>query len=593
MKIRRVKIHNWRSIKDIDVSFKDLMVFIGQNNHGKSNVLSAILFFFGVTTCAELDFNKGCEELFVEITFGDLDEHDKTQFAKYVTSENTITVRKQITKGGTFEYHGYTQIPSEEWLKEENTGNYTSRETVGATPLNSLVPTTGRLTKDLIRQAQLSYIETNAGSLTFTYELESTNFLGLKSVAQGIFGEVFFVPAVKNAADEFNVKGKSVFNQLLTNVINDMSATNAEYIEVKNKVRELTQSLNKTIADGSANANRPEQISKLEELLESELASWNTTIDIEITPPDVDEVLRVGTNVWLNDGVATDVNRKGSGLQRSLIFALIKAWAKVSQEQKQAEEAGSEEPATQRKASKSTYFIFEEPELYLHPQAQRELYSSLKNLSETDNQVMISTHSSSFIDLELYESICILYKNNVTDGTKHLQCTEDIFTSLDDKKKFNMTYWINPDRGELFFAKKVVLVEGQTDKSVLSYLSKQLGCFRYDYTLIDCGSKDNMPLYMHLLNSFKLPYIAVYDKDHQAGKHADAIASADTSTGRITAKLDATYGSLVELENDIEEEIGITDVSNKNKPHVAMEHISQDTFTITPTLSAKITTIFS
>ena len=592
MKIRRVKIHNWRSIRDLDISFQDLMVFIGQNNHGKSNVLSALLFFFGVTTCAELDYNKGCDELFVEITFGDLDEHDKTQFAKYLTSANTITVRKEITKGGAFEYHGYTQIPSEEWLKEENVSNYTTRDAVAATPLNTFVPTTGRLTKDNIRQAQLSYIEANIGSLTFTYDLEATNFLGLKSVAQGIFGEVFFVPAVKNASDEFNMKGKSVFNQLLTNVINDMSATNAEYIDVKNKVRELTQSLNKTIADGSANAKRPEQISRLEQLLESELASWNTTINIEITPPDVDEVLRVGTNVWLDDGVATDVNRKGSGLQRSLIFALIKAWAKVSQEQKQAEEESTEE-TSQRKASKSTYFIFEEPELYLHPQAQRELYSSLKKLSETDNQVMISTHSSSFIDLELYESICILYKNDVTAGTKHLQCTEDIFVSLDDKKRFNMTYWINPDRGELFFAKKVILVEGQTDKSVLSYLAKQLGCFRYDYTLIDCGSKDNMPLYMHLLNSFKLPYIAVYDKDHQTGKATDAIASADASTARITAKLDTTYGSVVVLENDIEEEIGITDVGSKNKPHVAMEHVSQDTFTVSPTLSAKVTTIFS
>lgn len=592
MKIRRVKIHNWRSIKDLDISFQDLMVFIGQNNHGKSNVLSALLFFFGVTTCAELDYNKGCDELFVEITFGDLDEHDKTQFAKYLTSANTITVRKEITKGGAFEYHGYTQIPSEDWLKEENVSNYTTRDAVAVTPLNTFVPSTGRLTKDNIRQAQLSYIEANIGSLTFTYDLESTNFLGLKSVAQGIFGEVFFVPAVKNASDEFNMKGKSVFNQLLTNVINDMSATNAEYIDVKNKVRELTQSLNKTIADGSANARRPEQISRLEQLLESELASWNTTIDIEITPPDVDEVLRVGTNVWLNDGVATDVNRKGSGLQRSLIFALIKAWAKVSQEQKQAVEESSEE-TTQRKASKSTYFIFEEPELYLHPQAQRELYSSLKKLSETDNQVMISTHSSSFIDLELYESICILYKNNVTDGTKHLQCTEDIFVLLDDKKKFNMTYWINPDRGELFFAKKVILVEGQTDKSVLSYLAKQLGCFRYDYTLIDCGSKDNMPLYMHLLNSFKLPYVAVYDNDHQTGKATDAIASADASTARITAKLDANYGSVIILDNDIEEEIGITDTGSKNKPHVAMEHVSQDAFTITPTLSEKITTLFS
>jgi len=96
------------------------------------------------------------------------------------------------------------------------------------------------------------------------------------------------------------------------------------------------------------------------------------------------------------------------------------------------------------------------------------LYSSLKKLSETNNQVLLSTHSSSFIDLELYKSICVVYKNNTVDGTKHLQCVS-IFYCFTDKKKFNITYWINPDRGELFFAKKVILLEGQTEK-VLSHI---------------------------------------------------------------------------------------------------------------------------
>lgn len=591
MKINKAKIHNWRSIKDIDISFQDLMVFIGQNNHGKSNVLSGLLFFFGMTACADLDYNQGCDELYVEITFSNLDEHDTAQFAKYITAKNTFTVRKQITKGESYEYHGYIQSPSEEWLKEENVSNYTTHDAIAATPLKQMVPSSGRLTKEIVKQAQIDYVAANKESLIFTYGLETTNFLGLKNVAQGIFGDVFFVPAVKSAIDEFNVKGKSVFNQLLTNVINDMSTTNTKYIEVKNKVKELTQSLNKTIADGTVNASRPEQICKLEHLLESELASWHTTIDIEITPPDVDEVLRVGTNVWINDGISTDVNRKGNGLQRSLIFALIKSWAKVSQEQRDAAEVTGNED--QRRASKSTYFIFEEPELYLHPQAQRELYSSLKKLSETNSQVLISTHSSSFIDLELYNSICIVYKDNVADGTKHLQCTTDIFTNLDDKKKFNMTYWINPDRGELFFAKKVILVEGQTDKSVISYLAKQMGCFKYDYTLIDCGSKDNIPLYIHLLNSFKLPYIAVYDIDHQSDKDTSAIACADRSTGLITSKIDSAYGSSIILENDIEEEIGITESGNKNKPHVAIEHISEESFQISTQLTTKIQQMFS
>lgn len=267
MKIQRVKIHNWRSIKDTDISFENLMVFIGQNNHGKSNILSALLFFFGANNCIDLDFNKGEDELFVEVTFFDLDDHDKAQFAKYLTSEGIITVRKQIKKGESFEYHGYCQIPNDDWLKEEKISDYTNREAITKTPLNSLVPTSGRITKEIVKQAQQDYINKNNSSIQFTYNLEITNFLGLKSVAQGIFGEVYFVPAVKNATEEFSMKGKSVFNQLLTNVINDMSISNPEYIEVKRKVRELTQILNKNIEDGSLNCNRPEQISKLEKLL--------------------------------------------------------------------------------------------------------------------------------------------------------------------------------------------------------------------------------------------------------------------------------------------------------------------------------------
>jgi CRISPR-associated exonuclease Cas4 len=53
------------------------------------------------------------------VTFNNLDDHDKTQFAKYLTVDNKIRVRKSITKGGSPVYNGYCQIPDEEWLREE------------------------------------------------------------------------------------------------------------------------------------------------------------------------------------------------------------------------------------------------------------------------------------------------------------------------------------------------------------------------------------------------------------------------------------------------------------------------------------------
>lgn len=595
MKIKRIKVHNWRSIKDVEISFENLMVIIGQNNHGKSNILSAILFFFGAQTCTDLDFTKGEDELFVEITFSDLDYHDQTQFSKYLTQEKTITVRKEIKKGLTHEYHGYTQTPSDDWLKEESISSYLSRDVISATPLNQYIPAQGRITKEVVRQAQQEYLAEHADLVNLTYSLESGAFMGFKSVAQGIFGDVFFVPAVKNASEEFNVKGKSIFNQLLTNVINDMSASNEEYIEAKKRVRELTQILNKSIEDGTPNTKRPEQIVQLEQLLESELSSWDTTIDIEITPPDVDEVLKVGTNVWLNDGISTDVNRKGNGLQRSLIFALIKSWAKVLKNQKGASSNsnGRTNEESGRRSSRSTYFIFEEPELYLHPQAQRELYESLKELSGSNNQVILTTHSSSFIDLELHKSICIVYKNNPIEGTKHLQCSDDLFSEIDDKKKFNLTYWVNPDRGELFFAKKVILTEGPTEKSLIPLLAKKLGIYKYDYTLIECGSKEAIPIYIHLLNSFRKPYVVVYDKDNQLGKDEQAINTANKTSLLIEEKIDTTYGKSVVFENDIEEEIGLLTGSSKNKPYKAIEHVSVDGFNLSKQLEDKILSIYN
>ena len=42
MKIRNLKMSNWRYIICVDVGAQDMMIVIGQSNHGTSNLLSAI-----------------------------------------------------------------------------------------------------------------------------------------------------------------------------------------------------------------------------------------------------------------------------------------------------------------------------------------------------------------------------------------------------------------------------------------------------------------------------------------------------------------------------------------------------------------------
>ena len=181
---------------------------------------------------------------------------------------------------------------------------------------------------------------------------------------------------------------------------------------------------------------------------------------------------------------------------------------------KQRQEDGQ---VTSRSASESIIFAIEEPELFLHPQAQRSLAVSLRQLSASDNhQVFLCSHSSHFVNLDHYQDIVIADKTSVRAGTAVRQCVEELFESdgLDDRKKrFHMAYWLNPERGEMFFAKKTIFVEGETEKSILPFLAQKLGCFNSDVSIIDCGSKHNLPLYITIANAFSLNYHVLHDED--------------------------------------------------------------------------------
>ena len=49
MKISRVVIKNFRSIKSLEFSPKEICILVGENNAGKSNILSALNFLLGET----------------------------------------------------------------------------------------------------------------------------------------------------------------------------------------------------------------------------------------------------------------------------------------------------------------------------------------------------------------------------------------------------------------------------------------------------------------------------------------------------------------------------------------------------------------
>ncbi len=268
------------------------------------------------------------------------------------------------------------------------------------------------------------------------------------------------------------------------------------------------------------------------------------------------------------------------GLYRSLLFELFRALA-------------AESKKIETSIIENTMIFFEEPELYLHPQAEKELYDCFIALSKLGVQLYISTHSSNFISLKHYKSICII--RNTDNGSRAFQFKGKLFSG-DEVKYFNMNYWINPDRSELFFAKKVILVEGQTDKIVLGYLSKKLGIYKYDYSILECGSKSIIPQFIKLLNAFKLPYIAIYDKDNHFWRTELEIENSNLKNHSIQKSINYDFGDFIEFDNDIEEELYSEKRERKNyknKPFNALKTVSEENYIVPTQLEKKIRKIFS
>ena len=595
MKIKSLHIENWRSIKQLDVELTALAALIGKNNNGKSNILSAILFFFGeINKVSDLDFNEKDKNIIVEIIFNDLDEWDKQQFKKYVTPTAELAVRKLVTIELLIEYRGYIETPEDERLREENLGNYGSREKATALPFYELLPA-GRLSKDIIRPYLEEYISSNKANLVFQRRLETTQFMGVKTIAQGMFGEILHIPPVSSAPDELNTKGNTAFNKLYQKLADKVTTISPAYQEAQRAMKALVKSLNRANEDGSDNTDRPIGLTRLESVVAEYLQSWQTSLHVEFDLGNVDEVIKLNTSVWVDDGTKTDISRKGNGLQRSLIFALIKSWARILKDEhaQQAERDEAEGSSFRRGASNSHFFIFEEPELFLHPHAQRELFDSLKELSGDSNQVFLTTHSSSFLRLEDYKSIVSVCKNNLTEGTTVVQCNEELFAGLDEKKIFDLNQWLCPTRGEIFFANRVILVEGRTEEAVIPFLAKKLGVYKYNYSIIPCDGKGNMSSYIKILNSFKIKYIVVYDKDLHPEKDANAIETAIKASAIVESVIDNSLGYSIGFDNDMEDELGIINKKLGGKPHVALQHVAGNTFVLAEPMKRSILQMYS
>ena len=101
MKIKSIKIHNYRSIKDAEFMLDDYNVLVGANNSGKTNILTALRIFYedGVKFNEKIDFPKfhtDDKESWIEIEYLLTDDEFKNLKDDYKNLGNILKVRKYL-----------------------------------------------------------------------------------------------------------------------------------------------------------------------------------------------------------------------------------------------------------------------------------------------------------------------------------------------------------------------------------------------------------------------------------------------------------------------------------------------------------------
>ena len=71
----------------------------------------------------------------------------------------------------------------------------------------------------------------------------------------------------------------------------------------------------------------------------------------------------------------------------------------------------------------------------------------------------------------------------------------------------------------MFFAKKVILVEGEEDRVGILATGRHLGIFKEfpeekGYSIIVASNKEQLPKFMRVLNEFRIPYIVLHELDN-------------------------------------------------------------------------------
>jgi len=595
MRLKRARIRNFRSIRDLTINFGDQTAILGGNGTGKSSILRAIDRFYGSSNSLERDDFYGrdaSEPVDIELTFDRFSPIEREAFAARIYG-GEMTVARVFSFGrSSGAYYGST-------LRHERFDQIRGLEQ--ANPRRaaySELRQIGGIYADLPNATSAAQVDAAMAAWEAAHPAELSmgrddgKFFGFTNVARGALQRstsFVFIPAVREAsADALDGKNSAV-GRLMELVVRSAIMQRNEVREWQARITDEFRAL--------TSAERLPELGNLADALSAGLQHFYAEAGVGLAWREVPEFAIPLPNADVNltdDGFASPVDRQGHGLQRAFILALLRQLSSITATDVDDSTAvdvtpeAAEASIEARLAAQVPNLILaiEEPELYQHPTKQRHFANVLSALSQgilpgsTGNtQVIFASHSPMFVSMARFHEIVLTRRRRIDgDGPKECYVTSSTLdaVALRLEQAFQKPlgtftaatlaprlHVLGPELAEGFFANCVVLVEGVDDRAALIGAAKLSGVDfeALGIAILSASGKNNLDRPAAIFLGLGIPCFMMWDCDGvESAQNAAFPRLLDPATA-LDAKPVTTVGTTFacfthNLETTLSEEIG-------------------------------------